>query len=148
MRDLVEVQRTELVEPGQAPKVDEGGEIGIERMAVPPYYANPGLDGLGVGAPGTGYDSSVILSYDRIPHGSVELGRHSAIVSAGGDHLGHLTGILVGHDNEVLQLVLEHGHLWSKHEAAVPLSAVARMVTDEVTLTLSAAEARKLGRPN
>jgi len=40
--------------------------------------------------------------------------------------------------------VFEHGHLWGKREVAIPLAAVARILTDEVVLGLSTDEAGKL----
>ncbi|MGZ6639579.1 MAG: PRC-barrel domain-containing protein, partial [Solirubrobacteraceae bacterium] len=73
-----------------------------------------------------------------------EIRRHSAVTSSQGDHLGHVVGVVVDPEEQIAQLVFEHGHLWGKREVAIPLATVARILTDEVVLGLSTDDAEKL----
>ena len=82
----------------------------------------------------------VVLSYDRVPKGEVEIRRASAVTSSNGEHLGHVDGFVVDGDGYIAHLVLEHGHLWGKREIAIPIGAVARTQSDEVVLSWSTDE--------
>jgi hypothetical protein len=42
--------------------------------------------------------------------------------------------------------VLEHGHLWGRHEIAIPIGAVAAVEDDAVELSLTKAEVGALER--
>lgn len=122
---------------GESPEDDPGSDIGIEDISAPPSYQSIGLDGLGVGTQAIDYDPHVMLGYDRIPKDHVEVRRQSAVTSSAGDHVGHVVGVIVDPEEQIGQLVFEHGHLWGKREVAVPLAGVSRIQTDEVTLSLS-----------
>ena len=82
-------------------------------------------------------DPHVMLSYDRIPLGQVEIRRSSGVTSADEHHLGHVDGFVLDDEQQIAHLVLEHGHLWGRREVVIPVSAVDRVETDEVVLTLS-----------
>ena len=82
-------------------------------------------------------DPHLMLSYDRIPMGEVEIRRASSVTSADGHHLGHVDGFVLDSEQQIAHLVLEHGHLWGRREVVIPASAVDRVETDEVALTLS-----------
>ena len=141
---LEPLRRMAYVRLGEHPEKDPGSDVGIEDIYPEPSYQGFGLDGIGVGTQAIDYDPHVALGYDRIPKGSVEVRRDSAVTSSQGDHLGHVVGVVVDPEEQIAQLVFEHGHLWGKHEVAIPLAAVARILTDQVVLGLSTDEVRKL----
>ncbi|TMM04086.1 MAG: peptide chain release factor 2 [Actinobacteria bacterium] len=79
------------------------------------------------------------MSYHRVPKGEVEIRRESPVNSSDGHHLGHVVGFVIDDQQRIEHLVLVHGHLWGKHEAAIPGSAIDRLANDELTLSLSRA---------
>ncbi len=83
------------------------------------------------------YDQHVAVSYHRVPVGEVEIRRESPVTSSDGHHLGHVVGFVIDKQKGIVHLVLEHGHLWGKRQVAIPGSAIGRLETDEVTLSLS-----------
>jgi hypothetical protein len=44
---------------------------------------------------------------------------------------------LVDHDEHITRLVLERGHLWGRRDVTIPIGAVAKVETDDVTLSLT-----------
>jgi sporulation protein YlmC with PRC-barrel domain len=133
MSEFELVRESAYLRLGEVPVEDPDWDVGIEQpLAIPP---STGMDTLGV-AP-IDFDSHVVLSYDRVPMGEVEIRRASSVSSADGHHLGHVDGFVLDEEQEIAHLVLEHGHLWGRREVVIPASAVARVETDEVVLTLS-----------
>ena len=86
------------------------------------------------------------MHYDRVPKGEVEIRRKSLVSSSDGHVLGHVDGFVVDDSQHISHVVLEHGHLWGKHEVAIPIGAVAEVEDDAVTLSLSKAEVGDLER--
>jgi len=140
---LEPLRRIAYMRIGERPDEDPDSDVGIEDISVSPNYQGFGLEGMGAGT-AIDYDPHVALSYDRIPKGNVEIRRESAVTSAQGDHLGHVVGVVVDPEDQIAQLVFEHGHLWGKRQVAIPLAAVVRIVMDEVILGLSTDEVGKL----
>ena len=133
MREFELVREAAYLRLGEVPVEDPDWDVGIEEpLGLPPP---PGMGGFGVG--GVDIDPHVMLSYDRIPMGEVEIRRASSVTSADGHHLGHVDGFVLDSEQQIAHLVLEHGHLWGRREVVIPASAVARVETDEVALTLS-----------
>jgi hypothetical protein len=133
MRQFELVRESAYVRLGEVPVEDPDWDVGIEE---PLALASPtGMDPFGVGA--IDVDPHVMLSYDRIPIGAVEIRRASSVTSADGHHLGHVDGFVLDSEQQIAHLVLERGHLWGRREVVIPASAVARVETDEVVLTLS-----------
>jgi len=133
MREFELVRESAYLRLGEVPVEDPDWDVGIEDpLALPPPT------GMGTfGAGGVDIDPHVMLSYDRIPMGEVEIRRTSSVTSADGHHLGHVDGFVLDGEQQIAHLVLEHGHLWGRREVVIPASAVARVETDEVTLTLA-----------
>ena len=133
MSEFELVRESAYLRLGEVPVEDPDWDVGIEEpLALPPPT--------GMGTFGTGsmdIDPHVMLSYDRIPMGEVEIRRASSVTSADGHHLGHVDGFVLDSEQQIAHLVLEHGHLWGRREVVIPASAVARVETDEVVLTLS-----------
>lgn len=144
LRALERVQKIEQVEPGKVRQEDDTSDVGIEDVLIPNAYEGFGLAGSDMGVPAIAYDPTITLSYDRIPRGMVEIRRASPVFAAAGDRLGHVGAVVVGDGGKVSHLVLEHRHLLTKRDVAIPLTAVARLQTDRVTLNLSADEVAEL----
>jgi sporulation protein YlmC with PRC-barrel domain len=121
---------------GEFPVDDPEWDVGVEDMLALPYYQ--GLEAQAVEA-----DPHVMIGYDRIPKGEVEIRRASAVSSADGAHLGHVEGFVVEGDH-ISHLVLERGHLWGRRDVVIPISAVSRVESDSVELKLSTDEVGRL----
>jgi uncharacterized protein YrrD len=143
---LEPIQRSAYLRLGERPVEDADWEVGIEETSVMPSSGSLGVSALGAGVEPLDYDPDphAAVNYDRVPKGQVEIRRRSAVTSSEGDHLGHVNGFVVDDEHQIAYLVMEHGHLWGKREVAIPTSAVARMETDEVVLSLSSDEAGAL----
>jgi sporulation protein YlmC with PRC-barrel domain len=122
---------------GDTPELEPGWEIGVESVLAEPYYGYGGGVGVGYETLPAGYDPHVSMTYDRIPKGEVEIRRASEVTSSDGHGLGKVDGFLVDEDDHITHFVLERGHLWGKREVTIPISAVASVHTDAVTLTLT-----------
>ena len=125
------VHESAYLRVGQRPVADPDWEVGVEDYLALPVYQE--LNGMGTVIDP---DQHVVVNYDRIPRGEVELRRSSAVTSSDGHHLGHVEGFLVG-EGAMADIVLERGHLWGKREVVIPAAAIARVETDAVTLTLT-----------
>jgi hypothetical protein len=49
------------------------------------------------------------VAYDKIPPATAELRRASEVLSSDGHVIGHVDGFVVGPDQSITHLVLEHG---------------------------------------
>jgi uncharacterized protein YrrD len=129
---------------GDSPELEPGWEIGVESVLAHPYYGyGPGV-GIGYEAAPVEPDPHVQVTYDRIPKGEVEIRRASEVTSSDGHGLGKVDGFLVGDDDAITHFVLERGHLWGKREVTIPISAVANVYTDAVSLSLTKDEVGEL----
>ena len=133
MNEFELVRESAYVRLGEVPVEDPDWDVGIDEPLVLPSPTGMGDFGTG----GVDFDPHVMLSYDRIPMGEVEIRRASSVTSADGHHLGHVDGFVLDSEQQIAHLVLEHGHLWGRREVVIPVSAVARVDTDAVVLTLS-----------
>jgi sporulation protein YlmC with PRC-barrel domain len=135
---LAPVEEYAYLRLGDSPELEAGWEIGVESVLAQPYYGyGAGGAGIGYEALPPDYDPHVSMTYDRIPKGEVEIRRASEVNSADGHGLGKVDGFLVDADDAITHFVLERGHLWGKREVTIPISAVASVHTDAVTLTLT-----------
>jgi hypothetical protein len=126
------VHQFEVLRAGERRKEDPKWDVGVEDMAVSPSYV-PSAYGDYAGA----IDSDVMISYDRVPRGEIELRHASAVYSADGHHLGSVDGVVVDEGDRLTHLLLERGHLWWKREVALPADAIATFQNDMLTLGVS-----------
>jgi sporulation protein YlmC with PRC-barrel domain len=119
------------------PVADPDWDVGVEDMLALPYYQ--GLESQPIEA-----DPHVMVGYDRVPKGAVEIRRASEVYASDGAHLGHVDGFVVDHDDHISHVVLERGHLWGTRDVAIPIGAVAKVETDVVGLSLSKDEVGRL----
>jgi PRC-barrel domain protein len=124
---------------GEYPLEDPDWDIGAENVLALPYYEPANCDGMRMQP-----DPHVSITYDRIPKGEVEIRRASDVYSADDHRLGHVDGFLVDRADRITHIVLERGHFLGRREATIPISAVARVATDAVTLELTKDEAARL----
>jgi len=137
VRQLEHVHEFAYLRMGQTPTSDPDWDVGIEDVLALPYYESPEIIGYGGGVG----DSSV--QYDRVPKGEVEVRRSSAVIAADDHFLGKVDGFVVD-DTHITHFVLERGHLWGKREITIPISAVAKVENDAVSLSLSKAQVEDL----
>ena len=128
VRRLPQVEEVAFLRLDPVPLDDSDWDVGVQEVFALPYYPTYDLEPAPV-------DSGVI--YDRIPKHEVEIRRASAVESADGHHLGHVDGFVVDREDSITHLVLERGHLWGRREVTIPISAIAGVETDAVTLTLT-----------
>jgi sporulation protein YlmC with PRC-barrel domain len=117
---------------GEFPTSDSKWDVGVSDVLASPYYEGSGF-GEYVGDVGT----TDAVTYDRVPKGEVEVRRSSPVYSADEHHLGHVEGFVVDGEDHITHIVLERGHLWGKRDVTIPIGAVAKVETDQVTLSLS-----------
>jgi len=125
---LPPVKEVAYLQLGDFPLDDPDWDVGIQEVYGLPYYPAYDLEPGSLDFP---------VTYDRIPKGGVEIRRASDVYSAEGHHLGHVDGLLVDRDEHITHLVLERGHLWGRREITIPIGAVAKVETDDVTLSLT-----------
>jgi sporulation protein YlmC with PRC-barrel domain len=127
---LDRVRENAYLRLGEFPIDDPRWDIGVEDVLGLPYYQ-------GIDAQAIAVDARIMVSYDRIPKGDVEIRRASEVTTATGEHLGHVDGFVVDADEHISHVVLERGHLWGRREVAIPIGAVERVESDMVVLSLS-----------
>jgi sporulation protein YlmC with PRC-barrel domain len=126
VRALPPVQDVAYLQLGDFPLDDPDWDVGIQEVYALPYYATSDVEA-----------RDFPVMYDRIPKGEVEIRRASGVYSAEGHHLGHVDGFLVDRDEHITHLVLERGHLWGRRDVTIPIGAVAKVETDDVTLSVT-----------
>jgi hypothetical protein len=128
VRRLPPVHEVAYVRLDGLPVDDPDWDVGIEEVLALPYYPSYDLQAT---------PPDYAARYDRVPKGEVEIRRASAVDSADGHHHGQVDGFLVDDNQLITHLVLEQGHPWERREVLIPISAVARVETDAVTLSLT-----------
>lgn len=133
------IHASAFTQRGALPDEGPDWDIGIQEM-----YDIADLGGVGPAILGGGmameYDQNVAISYHRIPKGEIEIRRASQVVSSDDRDVGHVIGFVIDDRQIVVQLVLEHGHLWGKRMVAIPGAAISRFSTDELALSLTSDE--------
>jgi sporulation protein YlmC with PRC-barrel domain len=133
LEEMSPVHESAYIGTGEEVEEEEDGwEVGVRDMQVIPDY-------LPTAGPGD-LAPEVVVTYDRVPKGEIELRHASDIFSADRHHLGSVDGVVVDADGRISQLLLGRGHLWWRREIAIPAEAVAELTNDMVTLGVSKAE--------
>jgi sporulation protein YlmC with PRC-barrel domain len=141
-QELPAVDMLDYLRLGEFPVEDPEWDVGITEMLALPYYQPVDLPSAGI----PDYTQGVPVRYDRVPKGEVEIRRQSAVMSSDDHVLGHVDGFVVDDAQQISHVVLEHGHLWGRHEVAIPIGAVTAVEDDAVQLSLSKAEVGALER--
>jgi hypothetical protein len=133
LEEMPHVHESAYVGTGeQVEEEEDGWEVGVRDMQVIPDY-------LPTAAPGD-LAPEVVVTYDRVPKGEIELRHASDIYSADRHHLGSVDGVVVDSDGRIGQLLLGRGHLWWRREISIPAEAIAELTNDMVTLGVSKSE--------
>src|SRR3954447_6499362 len=120
---------------GEEPEPGAEWDMGIERTDALPFVT-PAYDISGMTP--VDPDPHVMVSYDRVPKGEVELRRKSTVASSDGHLVGHVDALIVDDQGgQLTHVVLEHGHLWGKREVSIPIADVAGVRSDEIVLGLT-----------
>lgn len=80
-------------------------------------------------------DPQVVIVYDRVPKGEVEIRHESRVTTSDGHAAGHVDGVSID-DGCITQLTIRRGHLWRRSKITIPVTAVARVSHDEVFLRI------------
>jgi hypothetical protein len=112
------------------PQGDERSDIGVEDMQVVPSFGAAEF-----GDFGADLWSGYTVTYDRIPPGSAELRRSSIAVSADGEGIGTVDGLLVA-GTRLTHVVLQQTRPPGTGAAEIAIDSVTAIETDRVTVAL------------
>jgi hypothetical protein len=112
------------------PQSDERSDIGVEDMQVVPSFGAAEF-----GDFGADLWSGYTVTYDRIPPGSAELRRSSVAVTADGEEIGTVDGLLVA-GTRLTHVLLQQTRPPGAGAAEVAIDSVAAIETDRVTVAL------------
>lgn len=130
VRRLAPVQESAYLRLYEFPVGDPDFDVGVQNVLAAPHFGYTDLEV-------QDEDPHVVVSYDRIPKGEVEIRRKSAVTSTDDRHLGHVEGLLVDAGEGITHVVLERGHAWGRREVTIPIGAVARVEMDSIRLSLA-----------
>lgn len=127
------------------PDAGEQMGYGAGQTLAWPYYGlggGIGMGGMEMGGMGMATTPPVIID-DRLPAGEVEVRRGEHVLATDGS-IGRVQGLVIDPgDHHVTHVLLQEGHLWGKHEIAIPIGAV-QVTADGVRLNLTKDEVRAL----
>lgn len=111
----------------------DGYGYGRDEVGYWPYY---GLSrGLGLAGNGGGTPAQM-LTTDAVPPGEVSVRRGDYVHATDGD-IGRVQGLVIDRGSRrVTHVLLQEGHLWSRKDVAIPMSAVAS-ASDGIQLTIT-----------
>ena len=135
---LESVQGYAYLPVDERPAPDSEWDVGVEDVVMMPSY-----QGADLGVYTAEVDPNVGVTYDRVPKGEVEIRRSSVVASSEGDDVGTVHAIVL-EGGTIATFEVEHGHLWWKRVASVPIGSVAKLETNEITLGLTRGEFGKL----
>ena len=130
------IQESAYLRMGELPSAGPDWSVGIQEMYSMPEYGTLGPEIMGVGTT-MEFDQHIVVGYHRIPRDEVEIRRSSAVTSNDGHHLGHVLGFAIDDQALITELILEHGHMWTKRMVAIPVAAIERCEMDELTLSMT-----------
>ena len=85
------------------------------------------------------------LTVDAVPAGEVDVQRDDPVQATDGD-IGRVHGLVIDRaSGKVTHVLLQEGHLWGRHEVAIPMSAVAS-TANGIRLSITKREVQDLPR--
>jgi sporulation protein YlmC with PRC-barrel domain len=141
---LAEFERLDSAEETQFVPGSAGyAEYGPGQVLSWPYYNLSGGPAIAseseIGLAGVSH----VATYDRVPLGEVEVRRGDPVEATDGA-IGQVHGLVIDPaDHHVTHFLLAEGHLWGRHQVAIPISAVTS-VEDGINLSLSKQQVRDL----
>ena len=134
------VEETDYFRIEDWPHPSEGWTVGTSDVLAMPYYALGSTTEMGIDDRGM----PVLMSYDLIPAGEVELRRQSEVLDRDAQPVGRLDGFVVNDDDQVSHVVIDRGHLWKHREFTVPVGAAAQVRNDHIKLDLTLEQIEEL----
>ena len=119
---------------GERPEGTDSWDVGVQEVRPMPHY-DAGAMVEYMPDP----DPELLMTYDRIPKGEVEIQHNSAVRTRDGQDGGRLAGVLV-EEGRITHLLLRRGYLWRRHEFCVPAQEITELRTDSVGLRASRRE--------
>jgi len=119
---------------GEVPPTGEDWDLGVEDAVSVPSF-----DAVEFGDYSADLSSTVGVSYDRVPRGTVELRRTSIVAAADGQPVGNLDSISL-EGTAITHVTFQRGHLWWRRDVSIPIESTASVATDLVTASLSTEE--------
>ena len=113
---------------GEFPEGTDTWDVGVQDLRPMPHY-DAGAMVEYVPEP----TSELLMTFDRIPKGEVEIQRDSVVKTGDGHDAGQLEGLLVD-AGSITHLLLRSGYLWWRRELRVPVQEITELRTDSVTL--------------
>ncbi|MFN2147828.1 MAG: PRC-barrel domain-containing protein [Anaerolineales bacterium] len=124
IRKLPEFRRTDFYEV-EVPAEFAGGPFVMWPYVVPEAHEVP-------------------VDTEMLPANELAIHRGAEVISTEGP-VGKIDEFMIDPESEkVTHLVMREGHLWGQRDVVIPISAIARMDDDEVTVKLSRAEIEAL----
>lgn len=128
------VQELAQLDIHDRPPDDPDWDVGVYDVVATPYQESGAfVEYLPEAAP------NIMMTYDRVPKGLIEIRRSSYVTTVDGHDAGRLHGFLADH-GRITHIILQRGHLWGRHEITIPVEAMSEVETDRLTLSLSAHE--------
>ncbi len=117
-------------------------DVGIEHVVVPYDSYGYGMT-LGMDGPMTSWSANTTINYDRIPKGECEIRHDSAVMSSDRHQVGVVAGLVL--DDDIVEgVVVQSGAPGFQHVVTVPLAAIGKVRTDQITLDVDRAKFRTL----
>jgi hypothetical protein len=112
------------------------GAFGPGQVIAWPYYS---LD-MGLAES----DLVTPVTYDKVPLGEVEVRRGDRVHATDGE-IGRVEGLVVDSgDKHVTHVLLQEGHLWGRHDVALPISTVDKVDEEGIKLKLTKEQVKGL----
>lgn len=125
LRQLQRVSYAEYVHHDEILDVGDAWDIGTEDVVT----------STGFEADSVSSDDYGVVEYEGIPKGECEIRRTSEVVSSDGAVVGHVDGFVADTD-KVSAVVVRTGLPGLRHDVLVPFSAIDRVVTDRIELSI------------
>lgn len=124
------VDETEFVKLGEWPHGNRQWDVGVVEVGLwyEPWFGSHPEEPMGPD------DLDMVVRFDRIPPGTVEVRSSSEVFSADHELIGHLSGVVVDSRFRITNLVLRRGHWWARVEIQLPESDVAAVANDALYL--------------
>jgi hypothetical protein len=137
-RKLPDAREVSSFPIGRFPEGGPDSDVGVrDVISMPRYGPGPLVDYQPDPEP------DVVIIYDRVPKGEVEIRRASLVAASDDEAYGRLDGLLVS-GGQITHVVLQRRHLWRKRCMTIPIAAVSDVRNDSISLHLSKEQLRTL----
>jgi hypothetical protein len=137
-RQLPNAREVSAFPIGRFPQDGPDYDVGVrDIVSMPQYGPGPLVD----------YEPDpepdIVMIYDRVPKGEVEIRRASLVAATDDEAFGRLDGLFID-DGHITHVLTRHGHLWRKRRMTVPIADVSVVRNDGISLHLSKRQLKDL----